>query len=107
MPVLSTLGMLHTAGIVHRGISPVTLHIGRDGKMRIGGFSISQARTSRSELTAQLFPGYAAVEQYGFEGEQGAWTDIYSFAKRFKKRYHVSPTQYRKNFFKQEIPSKK
>ncbi len=80
MPVLSTLGMLHTAGIVHRGISPVTLHIGRDGKMRIGGFSISQARTSRSELTAQLFPGYAAVEQYGFEGEQGAWTDIYSFA---------------------------
>lgn len=80
MPVLSTLGMLHTAGIVHRGISPVTLYIGRDGKMRLGGFSISQVRTSRSELTAQLFPGYAAVEQYGLEGEQGAWTDIYSFA---------------------------
>lgn len=80
MPVLSTLGMLHTAGIVHRGISPVTLHIGRDGKLRIGGFSIKQARTSRTDLTAQLFPGYAAVEQYGFEGEQGAWTDIYSFA---------------------------
>ncbi len=80
MPVLSTLGMLHTAGIVHRGISPVTLHIGRDGKVRIGGFSIWQARTARSDLTAQLFPGYAAVEQYGFEGEQGAWTDIYSFA---------------------------
>lgn len=80
MPVLSTLGMLHTAGIIHRGISPVTLHIGRDGKMRIGGFSILQARTARSDLTAQLFPGYAAVEQYGFEGEQGAWTDIYSFA---------------------------
>ncbi len=80
MPVLSTLGMLHTAGIIHRGISPVTLQIGRDAKMRIGGFSIWQARTAKSDLTAQLFPGYAAVEQYGFEGKQGPWTDIYSFA---------------------------
>ncbi|MBR2957150.1 MAG: PASTA domain-containing protein [Clostridia bacterium] len=80
MPVLSTLGMLHTAGIIHRGISPVTLLIGRDAKMRISGFSISQARTARGDLTAQLFPGYAAVEQYGFEGKQGPWTDIYAFA---------------------------
>lgn len=80
MPVLSTLGMLHTAGIIHRGISPITLYIGRDAKMRIGGFSIWQARTARADLTAQLFPGYAAVEQYGFEGKQGAWTDIYAFA---------------------------
>lgn len=80
MPVLSTLGMLHTAGIIHRGISPLTLHIGQDGKMRIGGFSIWQARTAKSDLTAQLFPGYAAIEQYGFEGKQGPCTDIYAFA---------------------------
>ena len=80
MPMLSTLGMLHTAGIIHRGISPLTLQIGRDGKMRLSGFSIWQARTARSDLTAQLFPGYAAIEQYGFEGQQGPWTDLYSFA---------------------------
>ena len=79
MPVLSTLGMLHTAGIIHRGLSPLTMHIGRDGKMRIGGFSIWQARTARGELTAQLFPGYAAVEQYGADYQQGPWTDIYAF----------------------------
>ena len=80
MPVLSTLGMLHTAGIIHRGISPLTLHIGQDGKMRIGGFSIWQARTAKSDLSAQLFPGYAAIEQYGYEGKQGPGTDIYAFA---------------------------
>ena len=80
MPMLSTLGMLHTAGIIHRGISPFTLQIGRDGKMRLSGFSIWQARTARSDLTAQLFPGYAAIEQYGFEGQQGPWTDLYAFA---------------------------
>lgn len=80
MPVLSTLGMLHSTGIIHRGISPLTLQIGQDGKLRIGGFSIWQARTEKSELTAQIFPGYAAIEQYGFEGKQGPGTDIYAFA---------------------------
>lgn len=79
MPILSTLGTLHSGGIIHRGISPATLIIGRDGKVRISGFSIWQARTSRSELNAQLYPGYAAIEQYGFDGQQGPWTDIYSF----------------------------
>ena len=70
MPVLSTLGTLHSAGIIHRGISPTTLIVGKNGKMRITGFSIWQARTARGDLTAQLFPGYAAIEQYGFEGQQ-------------------------------------
>lgn len=80
MPVLSTLGTLHSAGIIHRGISPTTLIVGKNGKMRITGFSIWQARTACGDLTAQLFPGYAAIEQYGFEGQQGPWTDIYAFS---------------------------
>ena len=80
MPVLSTLGTLHSAGIIPRGISPTTLVVGKNGKMRITGFSIWQARTARGDLTAQLFPGYAAIEQYGFEGQQGPWTDIYAFS---------------------------
>ena len=80
MPVLSTLGTLHSAGIIHRGISPTTLIVGKNGKMRFTGFSIWQARTARGDLTAQLFPGYAAIEQYGFEGQQGPWTDIYAFS---------------------------
>lgn len=79
MPILSSLGTLHSSGIIHRGISPTTLVIGTDGKVRISGFCIWQARTARGDLNAQLFPGYAAIEQYGFEGQQGAWTDIYSF----------------------------
>ncbi len=80
MPVLSTLGNLHTSGIIHRGISPTNLIIGPDGKLRISGFSISEIRTSKSELNSQLFTGYAAIEQCGFEGQQGPWTDIYAFA---------------------------
>lgn len=79
MPVLSALGTLHSNGIIHRGISPLTLVIGGDGKMRITGFCIPQVRTARSELQAQLFPGYAAIEQYGYKGQQGPWTDVYAF----------------------------
>ncbi len=80
MPVLSTLGNLHTSGIIHRGISPTTLMIAPDGKLRITGFSINRVRSAKSELNSQLFNGYAAIEQYGFDGQQGPWTDIYAFA---------------------------
>ena len=80
MPILSTLGTLHSSGIIHRGISPSTLIIGPDGKIKITGFCVGAARNSRSDLNSQLFEGYAAIEQYGFDGGQGTWTDIYAFA---------------------------
>ena len=79
MPILSTLGTLHSSGIIHRGISPSTLIISNDGKIKITGFCLGAARTSRSDLNSQLFDGYAAIEQYGFDGSQGTWTDIYAF----------------------------
>lgn len=79
MPILSTLGTLHSSGIIHRGISPSTLIISNDGKIKITGFCLGAARTSRSDLNSQLFDGYSAIEQYGFDGSQGTWTDIYAF----------------------------
>lgn len=79
MPVLSTLGTLHGEGIIHRGISPETLIVAPDGKIRITGFSISAVRSAQSDLKAELFNGYAAYEQYGVNSRQGPWTDIYAF----------------------------
>ncbi len=79
MPVLSTLGTLHNAGIVHRGISPSTLIVAPDGKLKITGFSISAVRSAHTDLKEELFTGYAAFEQYGFDGHQGPWTDVYAF----------------------------
>ena len=80
MPVLSTLGHLHQQGILHRGISPNTLLFCADGRVRISGFGIWQARTAHGDLTADLAEGYAALEQYSAEGRHGPWTDIYAFA---------------------------
>ncbi len=80
VPLISSISALHSAGIIHRGISPDTLIVGKDGKVRLSGFCIADVRTAKSPLTSQLFPGFAAVEQYGAAGTQGTWTDTYAFA---------------------------
>ena len=79
-PLVASISALHKAGIVHRGISPDTLIVGKDGKLRLNSFLIPECRTAKSALTSQLFPGFAAVEQYGVAGTQGPWTDVYAFA---------------------------
>ncbi len=80
MPLLSTVRALHDIGVLHRGISPETIFIGRDGKVRLGGFCIEDVRTMGTAFTPQIFPGFAPIEQYGSIGEQGTWTDVYSLA---------------------------
>lgn len=79
MPVLSTLSALHKMDIVHNGISPDNLMIGRDGKLRLWGFSINEARIEGSELSPELFEGYTPIEQYSYSYENGAWSDVYAF----------------------------
>ena len=80
MPVLSTLSTLHGAGIIHRGISPDTLYVGTDNKIRIGGFCIPECRNKNTGIKAEIFEGYAPVEQFGMNLPSGPWTDIYAFA---------------------------
>ena len=80
MPVLSALGRLHDAGIIHGGICPETLILDKNGKLRISGYSIEEVRRQKSSMECELFDGYAAVEQYGFSEGLGTSTDIYAFS---------------------------
>lgn len=80
MPVLSTLATIHSSGIIHRGISPNTLYVCPDHKVRIAGFSIPEARNVGTGIAAEIFSGYAPVEQLGVDAVSGPWTDIYAFA---------------------------
>ena len=50
MPVLSLLSNLHQSGIVHYGISPDTLLIGRDGKLYMGQYGSTSADTVPSSF---------------------------------------------------------
>lgn len=79
MPLISAFRALHQSGIVHGGISPETLIVGRDGRVRITDFCIPAIRNAKSEMTAQLFTGFAAIEQYRGEEITPA-TDVYGFA---------------------------
>lgn len=80
MPVLSALGELHNAGIIHGGICPETLILDQNGKLRISGYSIEAVRRQKSTMESELFDGYAAVEQYGFSEGLSTSTDIYAFS---------------------------
>lgn len=80
MPVLTTVASLHSMDIYHRGISPNTLVLGRDGKLRLTGFMISSARCLKTRVKPEMFSGYAAIEQYHDVDDTGSWTDVYGIA---------------------------
>ncbi len=78
LPLISALSQLHDAGIIHRGISPDTILVGRDGRLYLTGFSIKSARTANTEFAYKLSSGYAAPEQYDIDAEAGPACDIYA-----------------------------
>ena len=77
LPLINAVRTLHENGIIHGGISPETLIVGRDGRIRITDFLISAVRNAKSEMSAQLYPGFAAIEQYRGE-ELTPATDVYA-----------------------------
>lgn len=95
LPVLTTVQAMHNKGILHRGISPETIIVGRDGKLRLTGICVRDVRMSKSGLVVQLFPGFSATEQYGFDLElrDGKYTDVYSLAATlFRVLMGAAPT---------------
>lgn len=80
LPLCNALSNIHARGMIHRGISPYTVYIGKDGRLYLWDFCLGATRTGGSELQAELFNGYSAPEQYTSNGWQGPWTDIYAVA---------------------------
>lgn len=80
MPVLSALSAIHAAGICHLGISPDTLRIMKDGRMKLGGFCIGAVRRMDTDLPPDMVPGCAAIEQYVMNYALNEATDVYGFA---------------------------
>lgn len=76
-PLFTTIGIVHNTGIIHRGISPNTIHYTPKGELKLYDFCIAGVRTANTELVSEIFQGYAAPEQYSLSGRQGTWTDVY------------------------------
>lgn len=81
LPLIDTVMGLNELGIIHGAISPETVYVCRDGKLRLTGISINETRTSKGELSAGVYNGYAAPEQYGLiESHMGSFTDVYGLS---------------------------
>lgn len=80
MPVLGAVSKIHDLGIIHGGINPDNLLIGRDGKLRLTGFSVPEVHNEGNDFSPEFFDGYTPIEQYGYNYNFGVWSDIYAFS---------------------------
>lgn len=79
-PLLTTLGCIHNAGILHLGISLENILVTDRDELLLTGFSIQAVRTMGTDLAAELYTGYSAPEQYAATEWIGTWTDVYAVA---------------------------
>ncbi len=79
-PIIDGMKLVHAHGFIHRDIKPGNIFIRVDGDPVLLDFgSARQAvETSRGSMTSLFSKGYAPIEQYNSNDEQGPWTDIYA-----------------------------
>jgi len=82
LPLLDGLHAVHEQGFLHRDIKPSNIFIRDTGApllIDFGAARLAIGATTRT-MTSILTPGYAPLEQYSKDGNQGPWTDVYSLA---------------------------
>ena len=79
-PVMNVLSQLHSMNIVHADLSPVSVLVGADGKLRISSLNIPESHGIYEEICQQPFMGYAPVERCKDQSLLSPATDIYSLA---------------------------
>ena len=77
LPLIDTVKGMNDLGIIHGGISTDTVLVGRDGKLRVSGYSIKNLRIADSPLESVLYTGFAALEQYNSDMHTDDYTDVY------------------------------
>ncbi len=82
MPILDGLVSVHKVGYLHRDLKPGNIFVREDGTPVLLDFGAARDAVGRKSknLTSIVTPGYAPLEQYFADGNQGPWTDIYALS---------------------------
>jgi serine/threonine protein kinase len=82
MPLLDGLQAVHATGFLHRDIKPSNIFVRDGGSPVLIDFGASRQAIggATKSLTSVLTPGYAPIEQYSGDGNQGPWSDVYAMA---------------------------
>ena len=81
LPLIDTIIALNEQRIYHFAISPETIIVGRDAKLRLSNLCVNSTRCMENDIEPELFDGFAAAEQYADTNlEVGAHTDVYGLS---------------------------
>jgi len=86
-PIMDAVAAIHEKNLLHRDISPENIFITSEGVPKLLDFGSARPTVASETLsmTPVIKEGYAPLEQYSRQGEQGPWTDIYSMAATIYK----------------------
>ena len=81
LPLIDTIIALNEKRIFHLAISPETIIVGRDAKLRLSGICVKSTRCQQNDINVQLMDGFAAAEQYADTNLNiDAHTDVYGLS---------------------------
>jgi serine/threonine protein kinase len=82
MPLLDGLEAIHQAGFLHRDIKPSNVFLRTNGVPLLIDFGSARLATGAvsKSMRSMVSPGYAPLEQYMRDGNQGPWSDIYALS---------------------------
>ena len=77
-PVMEALEHVHSAGIIHRDISPDNIMLMPDGTLRLLDFGAARKYDNLQTTHSVIYKAfYSAPEQRDAKGVLGSWTDVY------------------------------
>lgn len=87
LPMMNTLDKMHQENIIHRDITPDNVRILPDNTLMLMDFGSARYYTGmeKKTMSVQFKPGYAPIEQYNPNGNQGPWTDVYGLCATIYK----------------------
>ncbi len=83
LPLIDTVKAINDAGVVHGGISPESILVCRDGKLRLLFVPVPVSKQNREgvpAMTPLIYDGYSALEKYTGDAAPGNYTDVYSIS---------------------------